>query len=315
MPMPSMTPRFRGVSAPRRVLQHLGTWARRATIEPPPSFAPDAVTALADHEARHQALLASNGELAGALALAREALANAHEVLARTRESLESTQEALAAAEQARRQQTEFMVVLAHDLCNPLAPEHTTVADLERIGAAQPLLGQAQDALDTQVVDMASIVDHAVDAFRATISARRQHLSVTVAGSRPEVAGDPVRLAQALCNLLENASKYTQQGGDIQVSVAVEEGLVELTVADNGQGIDAATLPAVFDPFVRGVDAPDSECAGLGLGLTLARQFIESHGGQVAARSAGIGLGSEFLIRLPLARCGCAFGAVPSANG
>jgi signal transduction histidine kinase len=117
------------------------------------------------------------------------------------------------------------------------------------------------------------------------------------------VLGDPIRLTQALCNLLENASKYTQTGGEVSVSASVASTgkSLEVTVSDNGRGIDSRTLPGIFEPFVRGSDEAEPQGAGLGLGLTLVRQFVESHGGQVAATSAGPGLGSQFLVTLPLA--------------
>ena len=115
------------------------------------------------------------------------------------------------------------MVVLAHDLCTPLAPTHATVADLERIGADQPLLGQVQDHLDKQV----GRHDPAHQRGRRCLPAGDRCPPAAPVGSgsgaAPEVLGDPVRLAQALCNLLENASKYTQIGGEISVSAAVAE--------------------------------------------------------------------------------------------
>jgi signal transduction histidine kinase len=242
---------------------------------------------MAEYEAQQERLLDDNRKLAAAV---------------------EHAQERLAAAEQTRRQQTEFMVLLAHDLCTPLAPPHATVEELERIGADQPLLGQAQDNLDNQRVDMKRLIKEAVGACSAALRARQQHLSVHVPAHPPEVLGDPVRLAQALCNLLGNASKYTQMGGEISISVTVWEQSLEMTVADNGRGIDARTLPGIFEPFVRGADASELEDAGLGLGLTLVRQFVEAHGGRVSAKSAGKGLGSQFLVSLPLAgaeRPGC----------
>jgi diguanylate cyclase (GGDEF)-like protein len=236
--------------------------------------------AIIEYQKRQERLLEANRQLAAAV---------------------DDAQELLAAAEQARRRQTEFMVVLAHDLCTPLAPPHATVAELERIGADQPLLGQVQDNLNRQVVDMGRLIEEAVNACRPALDGRRQHLSVHLPPERPAVLGDPVRLAQALCNLLENASKYTQKGGTISVSAAVADESLELTVADNGRGIDARTLPGIFEPFVRGADTADLEGAGLGLGLTLVRQFIEAHGGQVTATSEGQGCGSQFLVTLPLA--------------
>ncbi|HZH08092.1 MAG TPA: diguanylate cyclase, partial [Lautropia sp.] len=236
--------------------------------------------AMAEYEVQQERLLEDNRKLAAAV---------------------EDAKERLAAAEQSRRRQTEFMVILAHDLCTPLAPAHTTVEDLERIGADQPLLGQAQDNLDNQRVDMAKLIKEAVGACSPALEARQQHLSLQVPAHAPEVLGDPIRLAQALCNLLGNASKYTQMGGEISISVTVSEQSLEMTVSDNGRGIDARTLPGIFEPFVRGADAAELEDAGLGLGLTLVRQFVEAHGGRVSATSAGKGLGSQFLVSLPLA--------------
>jgi diguanylate cyclase (GGDEF)-like protein len=236
--------------------------------------------ALLEYEERQEQLLEANRKLTRAM---------------------QEAQELLASAEQARRRQTEFMVVLAHDLCTPLAPAHGTVDELERIGADQPLLGQVQDNLDKQRIDMTRLITEAVGACKATIDARQQHLTVRLPAHPPEVLGDPIRLAQALCNLLGNASKYTQMGGAISVSAAVAEPSLEVTVADNGRGIDARTLPGIFEPFVRGSDTADLEDAGLGLGLTLVRQFVEAHGGRVAAASAGSGLGSQFIVTLPLA--------------
>jgi diguanylate cyclase len=234
---------------------------------------------LADSERRNERLVEENRRLAAAL---------------------EKVQEQLAAAEQTRRREIEFMVVLAHDLCMPLASAHATAAELERIGAEQPLLGQVQDNLDKHRVDVSALMHEAIEACGPAMAARHQHLSVRLPQRRPVVLGDPVRLAQALCNLLENASKYTQMGGRICLSAITGEDRVELTVSDNGRGIDPRLLPGIFEPFVRGSNDSGPDGAGLGLGLTLVRQFIEAHGGQVAAKSGGEGMGSDFVVTLPL---------------
>jgi len=235
---------------------------------------------LADYEHRNERLAEENRKLISAV---------------------QDAQGLLAAAERISRRQTEFMVVLAHDLCTPLAPALGTAAELERIGADQPLLGQAQDNLDKQIVDMTAVIHEAVEACTAAIAARQQHLSVQVPARNPEVRGDPVRLAQALCNLLENASKYTQMGGRISITATAGDDMVELMVSDNGRGIDARSLAGIFEPFVRGTNTSEPDGTGLGLGLTLVRQFVEAHGGRVAARSEGNGKGSEFIVTLPLA--------------
>jgi len=235
---------------------------------------------LADYEHRNERLAEENRKLTSAV---------------------ENAQELLAAAERISRRQTEFMVVLAHDLCTPLAPPHGTAAELERIGADQPLLGQAQDNLDKQVVDMTAVIHEAVAACGAAIAGRQQHLSIQVPARNPEVRGDPVRLAQALCNLLENASKYTQMGGKISITATAGDDSIELKVSDNGHGIDARSLAGIFEPFVRGTHDSEPDGPGLGLGLTLVRQFVEAHGGRVAARSEGNGKGSDFIVTLPLA--------------
>jgi signal transduction histidine kinase len=180
-------------------------------------------------------------------------------------------------------------------------PAHLSAADLDRIGADQPLLGQAQDFLKMQVVDVAGIVDEAVDASKAAIRARQQHLSVQLPSEDINLQGDPVRLAQTLCNLLENASKYTQMGGKIELSVSSTREKVQLVVSDNGRGITDEVLQSIFEPFMRGDDAGASNGGGLGLGLTLVRQFVEAHGGKVIAKSPGSGFGSQFVVTLPRA--------------
>jgi signal transduction histidine kinase len=108
-------------------------------------------------------------------------------------------------------------------------------------------------------------------------------------------------MVQVLCNLLENASKYTQVGGEIGLSVAATEQAAVITVSDNGIGITPQALPKVFDPFVQDAHAVSFNGAGLGIGLTVVRELVEAHGGEVVASSAGTGFGSQFVITLPLA--------------
>lgn len=154
--------------------------------------------------------------------------------------------------------------------------------------------------LERQVVDMTSIIDEAVDACRPAMDTRMQRFSVQVPPRALEVDGDPVRLAQIVRNLLDNASKYTPKGGEIGLSVAVEDDAIVMAVSDSGIGITAEALPKVFEPFVQEPHAIGFSGAGLGIGLTVVRELVEAHGGTVVARSAGTGLGSQFIVTLPL---------------
>jgi signal transduction histidine kinase len=230
-----------------------------------------------------------------------------------------------AVAEQARRRQTELLAIAAHELRNPLTPIRTAAYLLSRVGPGDvPALqatierqvvhlsnlvydlidvsrlstGKLRLELDT--VPMTDIVDAGIAACRPAVDARRQALSVDLPSCVLEVHGDPVRLTQILSNLLDNASKYTPDGGEIRISVAVLDETVVLTVRDAGIGITAEGLPAIFDLFAQGAHAVDFNGSGLGIGLTVVRELAEAHGGSVVATSAGIGLGSQFVVTLPL---------------
>lgn len=260
--------------------------------------------ALAEHERRHVQLREANGEL----------------VLAAL-----SAQELLAAAERAQQQQKEFLAVVAHELRNPLTPIRIAAEMLGLVRADEMPRYQAiieqevehmvrlvSDLLDVsrvntgklrlerQVVDMASIIDEAVDACRPAMDTRMQRFSVQVPPRALEVDGDPVRLSQILRNLLDNASKYTPTGGEIGLSVTVEGNAIVLIVSDSGIGITFDALPRVFEPFAQEPHAIGFSGAGLGIGLTVVRELVEAHGGTVVACSAGTGLGSQFIVTLPL---------------
>jgi len=126
------------------------------------------------------------------------------------------------------------------------------------------------------------------------------HFSAKLPGGALSVNGDPVRLAQILGNLLGNAAKYTPVGGTIALSVTVEVDVVKMSIRDTGIGISPKALPFIFEPFVQDVHAIGFNGAGLGIGLTVVRELVESHGGTVIGKSAGDGQGSEFVVRLPL---------------
>jgi len=232
-----------------------------------------------------------------------------------------------AAAEQAQARQMELLAVVAHELRSPLAPIRNAAAVLGRgrtdaellhrmlviinrqIAHVTRLVGDLLDvsrvrtgrfSLERQTVDMALLVDQAVQSCRPAMEARLLHFDVFVPSSALEVDGDPVRLMQVLCNLLDNAAKYTQVGGAIGLYVTALEEAIVLTVSDNGIGITAEALPRVFEPFVQDRHAVDFNGTGLGIGLTVVRELIDAHGGSVVARSAGSGCGSQFVVTLPL---------------
>lgn len=240
-----------------------------------------------------------------------------------------SAQGLQAAAEQAQRRQTEFLAVLAHELRNPLTPIRTAAATLARFESDEPMLPRMQAVIERQVahlsrlvddlldvsrantgklrlerrgVEMRGIVDTAVDACRPAMDVRLQRLEIHMPGRALTVDGDPVRLAQILSNLLDNASKYTPDGGEIGLAVEVAGDAVVITVSDTGIGISAEGLPHVFDPFVQDTRAIGFNSAGLGIGLTVVRELVEAHGGSVIASSPGTGLGSRFVVTLPLLR-------------
>jgi CheY-like chemotaxis protein len=149
-------------------------------------------------------------------------------------------------------------------------------------------------------LELRRVVDAAVETSRPLVEKGRHRLEVRMPAEPLAVRGDPVRLAQVLSNLLNNAARYTDDGGSILLEAHEEAGEAVLTVSDNGKGLSADALTGVFDMFTQ-ADAGDTRAQhGLGIGLALVRNLVEMHGGVVTARSAGPGLGSAFEVRLPL---------------
>jgi PAS domain S-box-containing protein len=232
---------------------------------------------------------------------------------------------------EADRRKNEFLAVLAHELRNPLAPIRTglellRVTDnatdaveslrvmMERqIGHMVRLIDDLLDVsritsgkirLQRELTPIARLLTSAIEANRDAITAKQLTLSLRLPDTLCIVDADPTRFAQVLSNLLHNAAKFTEPGGSIRVSAVVEppdaSGAQHLivSVADSGIGIAPKLLPRIFELFTQG-DRGSTQ-PGLGIGLALARQLVELHGGQIDVRSEGTGHGSEFLIRLPL---------------
>jgi signal transduction histidine kinase/DNA-binding response OmpR family regulator len=225
------------------------------------------------------------------------------------------------------RRKDEFLAMLAHELRNPLAPIRNAVEILRMTGPAAPPLQTARDLIDRQLRHLTRLVDDLLDVSRITqgkIKLQMEVLDLTTAAvsaveaSRPLidsrkhefllslpaepllVKADPARLAQVLSNLLNNAAKYTEEGGKIWLTAERESDEAIVRVRDTGSGISSDILPRVFDPFIQGEQSADRSQGGLGIGLTLVRRLVEMHGGSVEANSRGSGLGSEFVVRLPL---------------
>jgi CheY-like chemotaxis protein len=240
--------------------------------------------------------------------------------------NLKMAEEALREAD---RRKDEFLATLAHELRNPLAPVRNSLHILRLAGADAAAQKQIVDMMERQVNHMVRLVDDLLEVSRITrgkIDLRKEVVDVAaVVRSAVETAGpvvegaghqlaislppepvlleaDPVRLAQVVVNLLNNAAKYTEAGGQIWLTARREAGQVALSVRDTGTGIPAEMLPRVFDMFTQVDRTLGRAQGGLGIGLALVRSLVQMHGGSVEARSDGPGRGSEFTVRLPLAR-------------
>ena len=236
--------------------------------------------------------------------------------------SRRTAEEALRLAD---RQKDDFLALLSHELRNPLAPIRTAVhllklkhapdADNQRLHAVierqvQHLVRLVDDLLDVsrvmrgkielrpETLDVASVVAMAVETTRPAIDAQRQHVSVDLPTEPVYVHGDLVRLAQVIGNLLHNASKFSDRGGTLTLSVRRDPAGVIIRVHDTGAGIAPELLPAIFEPFVQADRSLERSQGGLGIGLTLVRKIVNLHGGTVTALSEGLGRGCEFVIHL-----------------
>ena len=234
-------------------------------------------------------------------------------------------EQALRAAD---RRKDEFLATLGHELRNPLAPILNSLEILKLSGAAADGgASQACAVMDRQVhhlnrlvddllevsritrgiievkkepQDLVAIVRAAIDTSRPVLEGFRHELIVNAPAGVICVAGDAVRLAQVFSNLLNNAAKYTNHGGHIAISIATDAGHAVVSVKDDGIGIAPNLLGSVFDMFMQVDRSTRRAQGGLGIGLTLVKSLVGMHGGSVEARSDGPGLGSEFVVRLPM---------------
>lgn len=252
-------------------------------------------------------------------ALERSNLSLKHEMTERRH-----AEQALLAAD---RRKDEFLATLAHELRNPLAPLSNALQILRMTGSDSQLVINAQAMMERQLKQMVRLVDDLLDVSRITmgkLALRKQSLELTPIlrdamdtvltlmdrlGHKLEVdlpaepiylEGDATRLAQVFSNLLNNAAKFTDAGRPIRLSARKQGAEVVIRVVDGGVGIAANKLTEIFEPFTQADHSLERSHSGLGVGLALAKRLVELHGGSIEARSAGLGAGSEFVVRLPI---------------
>ena len=235
---------------------------------------------------------------------------------------------AVQALQDADRRKDEFVATLAHELRNPLAPIRNAVKLLQAKGPPTPELKWARGVIDRQVqlmsrllddlldvsrisrnslqlrkerVDLASAVEAAVETSRPVIDAGHHELTIALPAGPVWLEADPVRLAEIFANLLNNAAKYTEEGGRIRLAAERCGNEIVVSVKDTGIGITADMLPRVFEIFSQSKQSLERSQSGLGIGLSLVKGLVELHGGSIECRSEGAGQGSEFIVRLPTA--------------
>jgi signal transduction histidine kinase/ActR/RegA family two-component response regulator len=227
----------------------------------------------------------------------------------------------------ASRRKDEFLATLAHELRNPLAPIRNSLHILRMASTDGAAAERIYEILERQVdhlvrlvddllevsritrgkiemrkepIALAAVLRNALEASKPHIETARHRLAISLPAEPIIVDADPVRLAQVFTNLLNNAAKYTPEVGQLWLTVRRDDAEVAVSIRDSGVGIAAESLPRVFDLFSQVDPSPSRTQGGLGIGLTLVRTLVDAHGGNVEARSAGLGCGSEFVVRLPV---------------
>ena len=251
-------------------------------------------------------------------------LQEANEQLVLSALGVQELQEAMHAAQQ---RQTEFLNLVASELSDPLAPIRLAAAQLGRLPSDEALLPLAQALIETQAshmkrlvndlldmshrysgrlrfkresVDVIGIVESAIQSIQPLVTARAQTLVHHLSSTALEVLGSASHLRQVIGNLLDNASRHTPHAGEIDVTTARVGEHIVITVKDNGLGLTQEALHHVFRPFVQDPRVIGVKGVGLGIGLTVVKELVEAHGGTVLVSSAGRGLGSEFVVSLPV---------------
>jgi signal transduction histidine kinase/ActR/RegA family two-component response regulator len=241
---------------------------------------------------------------------------------------------------EAARRKDEFLASLGHELRNPLAPIRTSVSLLTHLYPDAAPVARIRDMVERQVrlltrlvddlldvaritsgkitlqrqlVSLAAVMNHVSELCAQAASAKRIHVAWQLPSSEIMLDADYARMVQIFANILSNAVKFTPQGGNVVVRASAEEQVLVVSLRDNGIGLDAETIPRIFRMFEQSKTVSGQFSSGLGIGLSLSRQFAEMHGGTVEAHSEGAGMGSEFIIRLPVISADSVRNAVPLA--
>jgi signal transduction histidine kinase/CheY-like chemotaxis protein len=228
---------------------------------------------------------------------------------------------------EANRHKDDFLAMLAHELRNPLGPTRNAVQILQLINSSDPALQKARDIIGRQVTHMARLIDDLLDVsrlnlgkvllrfervelgrlvrqtaedYRSILEASGINLHLELCAEPLWVRGDATRLAQMVGNLIHNAQKFADVGAKVTVRTSIDGNSAVLSVQDTGIGMQPETLTRIFDSFAQADRSLARSRGGLGLGLALVKGLVELHKGTVGASSAGLGMGSEFTIRLPL---------------
>lgn len=226
----------------------------------------------------------------------------------------------------ANRRKDEFLAMLSHELRSPLAAIHYAVRCLGKQAGEEPTQKRMRALIERQLgrmsklvdelldvsritngrvnlllerIDLRVIVNNAIETLQSDIDERNHRLTIELPDAPVWLQGDPARLEQVFVNLLANASRYTDAGGELTAWVHTKQAEAVVRVRDSGIGIAPGALPHIFDLFKQGNEGEPRSRAGLGVGLAVARNLVELHGGSVTAASGGTGHGSEFTVRLP----------------
>lgn len=316
-------------SGKTRILADLGPWPAMAPVPPdcpaPPDFPLGAVVILP---------LLARGRTLGVLVLARAVgralvpadLALADDFVGRAAVALDNAR-LYQNIQEGDRRKNEFLAMLAHELRNPLAPIRNAVQVLRLIGLKEPTVCQARDMIDRQVTHMARLIDDlldmsrlsrgkillrkervdlaqllraTVDDYRSLLEGNGLKLHASLPSNPVYSHGDPVRLAQVVGNVLHNANKFTDAGGEVTVELRENDSGALICVRDTGIGMDPDMVSRAFDTFSQADSSLERSRGGLGLGLSLVKGLVDLHGGSVRAFSPGLGKGTEVTIRLPI---------------
>ncbi len=243
------------------------------------------------------------------------------------RDQLADLENARATLQRNDHRKDEFLAILAHELRNPLAPISNALELLKRSSNSDPMLQKIGQMMTRQVgnlnrlvddlleisritrdkielkkvtVALDSILQTAIEASQPLLDTHRHQLSLSVPAGLPLLLADPLRLSQVFANLLNNAAKFTEPGGQIWLSVHQQPNALSISVRDNGIGIRPDMQARIFELFAQADEITSRSQGGLGIGLMLVRRLVELHGGTVKVISAGLGQGSEFIVHLPL---------------